>query len=145
VKGWTCPTCGRFFGRQEQRHDCAPGLSLEEYFSTGPPHERPVFDAVYEHVRTLGPVHLDVVSVGVFFKNPRMFAQLRPMQRWCALSFSLPRAARHRTITRKVQSYGGGHWHVANVATPSELDDDLKALLTEAYELARARPGRRGG
>jgi hypothetical protein len=131
--GWTCPECARVFGRSGQGHDCAPGLSLEEYFETGPAHERAVFDAVMEHVESLGPVHADIVSVGVFLKNPRKFAEMRPMQRWVAVSFSLRREARHRTITRKVVSYGTRYWHTANVATPSDFDDDLSHLLTEAY------------
>jgi hypothetical protein len=132
--GWTCPECGRVFGRTGQGHDCAPGLSLEEYFETGPPHERPVFDAVMAHVESLGPVHADIVSVGIFLKNPRKFAELRPMQKWVAVSFSLRREARHRTITRKVIEYGNRYWHIANVATPADVDDALRDLLTEAYD-----------
>jgi Domain of unknown function (DUF5655) len=92
-----------------------------------------VFDAVMAHVESLGPVHADIVSVGIFLKNPRKFAELRPMQNWVAVSFSLRREARHRTITRKVVSYGRRYWHTANVATPDDLDDDLRHLLTEAY------------
>lgn len=134
VGGWVCPECGRMFGRIEQRHDCAPGLSIEEYFETGPAHERAVYDAVMDHLATVGPVHADVVSVGIFLKNPRKFAELRPMQRWVAVSFDLRRRARHRTITRKVIDHGGRYWHVANVATPDDLDEDLLALLTEAYD-----------
>lgn len=133
VTAWTCPECGRLFGRTGQSHDCSPGLTLEEYFSTGPPHERPVFDAIMRHVDSLGPVHADVVSVGVFLKNPRKFAELRPRDRWVAVSFSLRRRARHPTITRKVVEYGNRYWHVANVRDPAEIDDDLLALLTEAY------------
>lgn len=133
MTGWTCPECGRLFGRAGQSHDCAPGLSIEEYFSTGPAHERPVFDAVMAHLATVGPVHADVVSVGIFLKNPRRFAQLRPMQRWVALSFSLRRRAGHPTITRKVEPYGNRYWHTANVATPDEFDGELADLLTEAY------------
>lgn len=135
MDGWTCPECGRLFGRR-QSHDCSPGLTVEEYFSTGPTHERPVYDAVMAHLATVGPVHADVVSVGIFLKNPAKFAELRPMQRWVAISFGLPRRASHRTITRKVVQYGDRWWHVANVATPADLDDDLRALLTEAYETA---------
>ena len=117
-------------------HDCAPGLTLAEYFASGPAHERPVFDAVIAHLETVGPVHLDIVSVGIFLKNPRKFAELRPKDRWVALSFSLGRRATHPTITRKVVAHGGRFWHVANVAGPAEFDDDLADLLTEAYELA---------
>lgn len=133
MDGWTCPECGRLFGRAGQAHDCAPGLSLEEYFSTGPAHERPIFDAVMAHLSQVGPVHADIVSVGVFLKNPRKFAELRPMQHWVAVSFSLRRRAQHRTITRKVVEYRDRYFHVANVARPEDLDDELRALLTEAY------------
>ena len=130
---WTCPYCGRIFGRSGQSHDCAPGLTIAEYFASGPPHERPVFEAVTRHLSSVGPFHADVVSVGIFFKNPRKFAEMRPMQCWVALSFSLGRRARHPTITRKVVEYGSRFWHVANVARPADLDEALCELLTEAY------------
>lgn len=131
--GWVCPACGRLFGRTRQAHDCAPGLTLEEYFASGPAHERPVYDAVVAHVTTLGPVHADIVSVGIFLKNPHTFAQLRPMRRWVAVWFPLGRVARHRTITRAVQWQGAVCWHVANVASADDVDDDLRDLLSEAY------------
>jgi hypothetical protein len=140
MTGWTCPDCGRLFGRSGQSHDCAPGLSLEEYFATGPAHERPVYDAVMEHVATIGPVHGDIVSVGIFLKNPRKFAELRPKDRWVAVSFTLDRRARHRAVTRKVVEYGGRFWHTANVKDPTDVDDALCELLTEAYDLAATRP-----
>ena len=109
-------------------------MTLDEYFSTGPPHERPVFDAVMAHLEEVGPVHVEPVSVGIFLKRSQTFAQLRPMQRWVAVSFSLPHRAQHRTITRKVEAYGGRYWHVANVPGAEQVDDALLALLTEAYE-----------
>jgi hypothetical protein len=109
-------------------------MTLEEYFSTGPPHERPVFEAVMRHLATVGPVHVEPVSVGIFLKKARTFAELRPMQRWVALSFSLRRRSTHPTITRKVIRYGGKYFHVANLADPSDLDERLCELLTEAYD-----------
>ena len=130
---WICPECGRLFGRSGQSHDCAPGLTLEEYFETGPSHERPIFDVIMAHVESLGPVHADIVSVGVFLKNPRKFAELRPKDNWVAVSFSLRRRATHPAITRKVVEYGNRYWHVANVREPAAVDDGLKALLAEAY------------
>ena len=108
-------------------------MSLEEYFSTGPSHERPIFDAVMAHLVTVGPVHVEPVSVGIFLKRSRSFAELRPMRDWVALSFTLSRTVRHRTITRKVITYGNGFFHVANLRTPDDLDDDLRGWLTEAY------------
>jgi len=133
VTGWRCPRCDRLFGRSKQSHDCAPGLTLDEYFSTGPVHERPVFDAVMHHLKSVGPVHADFVSVGIFLKNPRKFAELRPMQKWVAMSFALPFRATHRTITRKVVDYDDHFWHIANVSDPRDLDGPFCDLLTEAY------------
>jgi Domain of unknown function (DUF5655) len=136
MRAWTCPDCGRRFGRARQSHDCAPAMTLDEYFATGPPHEKPVFDAVMRHLERVGPVYVEPVSVGIFLKNPRKFAELRPLQRWTALSFSLRRPARHRTIVRKVVRYGERYFHVANVAEPADFDGDLRDLLTEAYDEA---------
>jgi hypothetical protein len=115
-------------------------MTVDEYFSTGPAHERPVFDAVMRHVETLGPVHVEPVSVGIFLKTPRKFAELRPMQRWVAVSFSLRHRASHRTIVRKVIPYNGRYFHIANIAQPSDLDEALCQLLTEAYQEAAEQP-----
>ena len=130
---WTCPKCRRRFARSGQSHECAPAMPLEEYFSTGPPHERPVFEAVMLALRDVGPVHVEPVSVGIFLKRSRTFAELRPMRKWVAVSFSLPHPAAHRLITRKVLHYNGRYFHVANVAGPGDIDPALKGLLTEAY------------
>src|SRR5918992_5618190 len=107
MTGWTCPKCRRRFRRAGQSHECAPAMSLEEYFSTGPAHERPIFEGVMDHLASVGPVHVEPVSVGIFLKRAQTFAQLRPKDRWVALSFSLPRRVEHVRITRKVIRYGG--------------------------------------
>jgi hypothetical protein len=133
MAGWDCPECGRRFRRAGQSHECAPAMDLEEYFATGPPHERPVCEAVIAHLSTLGPLHVEPVSVGIFLKRAGGFAQLRPMERWVAVSFALPRRATHPTIVRKVVPYSGRYHHVANVRSPDDLDDALRDLLTESY------------
>ena len=84
------PSCGRRFARRGQGHECAPAMTLEEYFATGPAFERPVFEAVMAHLDDVGPVHVEPVSVGILLKRARTFAELRPMRRWVALSFTLP-------------------------------------------------------
>ena len=108
-------------------------MTLEKYFSTGPARERPIFDAVMAHLDTVGPVHVEPVSVGIFLKRSRTFAQLRPMRDWVALSFSLSGTVRHPTIIRKVAPYNGRYYHVANIREPEDIDDDIRAWLTEAY------------
>jgi hypothetical protein len=82
-------------------------MTVEEYFSTGPAHERPIFKTVLSHLETIGPVHVEPVSVGIFLKRVRTFAELRPTDRRVALSFPLRR--------------------------PEDFDDALRGWLSEAY------------
>jgi hypothetical protein len=133
VATWTCPSCRRQFGRHNQSHECAPALSLDEYFSTGPARERPIFDAVMSHLDSLGPVHVEPVSVGIFFKRSHTFAELRPMQRWVALYFRLSRVVDHPKIARKIRGNGRRTFHVVNLRGPEDVDDHVRGWLTESY------------
>jgi hypothetical protein len=110
-------------------------MSLEEYFATGHERERAIFDAVYEHVQSLGPVQVEPVSVGIFIKRGGSYLELRPMTKWVALSFSLDRTIQHPKIARKVVQYGSRRFHVVNLRGPEDVDDDVKDWLTEAYFL----------
>ncbi|HEX6310044.1 MAG TPA: DUF5655 domain-containing protein [Acidimicrobiia bacterium] len=132
-KRWTCPECGRKFGKPGQSHDCAPALGIEEYFETGPAHERPVYEAVRAHLDTLDDVYVEPVSVGIFFKRSRTFAQLRPKQKWVALGFVLPRKLEHPRLARKVIGEGSRYYHVVNLRNPDDVDDTVRDWLTEAY------------
>lgn len=134
VPRWTCPECGRQFGRVKQGHECAPAMTIEEYFASGPSHERPVFDAVMAGLRGVGPIHVEPVSVGIFLKRSRTFAELRPMTRWVAVSFSLERTVQSYRIARKVVEAGRRKHHVVNVRNADEVDDELLRWLTEAYD-----------
>lgn len=87
-----------------------------------------------EHLDTVGPVHVEPVSVGIFLKRSQSFAQLRPLTRWVALSFGLPRKLTSPKLSRKVISYGHRFHHVVNLRSPEEVDDDVRSWLTEAYE-----------
>jgi len=109
-------------------------MSLEEYFSTGPAFERPVFEAVMAHLATLGPVHVEPVSVGIFVKKSGHFLELRPMTRWVALSFLMPRRIQSTRIARKTYAVGALTFHVVNLRGPEDVDDQLRAWLTESYQ-----------
>ena len=107
-------------------------MSLDEYLSTGPPHERPVVEAVLAHLDAVGPVYVEPVSVGILLKHQRSFAELRPMVRWEALSFGLPRRLESDRIARRMPS-GATTWHVVNLRTPEDFDADVRGWLTEAF------------
>jgi len=108
-------------------------MTLDEYFATGPERERPIFEAVMAHLDTLGPVHVEPVSVGIFLKRAGGFAELRPKVRWVALSFSVPHPIASPKIARRVKVSADRTWFVVNLREPDDVDDDVRAWLTEAY------------
>jgi hypothetical protein len=134
---WTCPDCLRQFARSGQGHECAPAMTLDEYFGTGPSFERPVFDAVMAHLRTLGDPFLEPVSVGVFVKRSGVTViQLRPMTKWVALCLFLPRTVLDRRISRKPIDSGRAVYHVVNLRGPDDVDDIVREWITEAWDWA---------
>jgi hypothetical protein len=130
---WTCPNCDRRFGRRNQSHDCAPGLTVEEYFATGPDFERPVFEVVRAHLESLGPVLVEPVAVGVFFKKARTFAELRPRTRWVVLSFLLPTMVTDERISRRQRLSATRSYHETKLREPGDVDDQVLSWLTESY------------
>ncbi len=137
MERWTCPKCSRVFGKQNQSHfTCEPAISLEEYFATAKPFEKPVFDAVNLHLQKLDDVIIDPVGVGILLKNGPVFAELRPKSKWVALGFSLSRKLESGRLSRKVSEFGRKFYHVINVDDPSMIDDEIFEWLSEAYHLS---------
>ncbi len=103
-------------------------MTLEEYFSTGPERERPIFEAVLAHLESLGEVHVEPVSVGIFIKRSGGFVELRPKVRWVAMSFPLSQPIDHPRIARRM-----GNYHVVNLTSADDVDDEVRELLTRAW------------
>jgi len=111
-------------------------MTIEQFFADAPERERPIFDAVMDHLDQVGPVIVDPVQVGILLKNGPVFAELRPMTKWVALTFFLPVELDHPRLSRKVVRAGGKgnrFYHVVNIADAVEIDDQILDWLTEAY------------
>lgn len=130
---WTCAECGRQFARAHQSHGCSPALTLDEYFSSGPAFERPIFEAVAAHLTSLGEVRIEAVQVGVFFKKARTFVELRPMRDRVRLSMLLSRDLDDGRIVKHVGGSGRRFALFVDLRIPDEVDDQLMAWLTESY------------
>ena len=108
-------------------------MTVEEYFSTGPAWERPIFETILEHLESVGLVHVEPVSVGIFLKRGRTFAELRPMARWVALWFPHSSVIDDQRISRRVAVSGGRTWYAVRLRGPEDVDDQVRSWLTEAY------------
>lgn len=131
---WTCPECQRRFGKKKQSHECAPAMTFDDYFASGPDFERPVYEAIHAHLETLDrDIYEEPVSVGIFVKRRTTFLQLRTMTKWIAVCFNLNRRLTSDRLARKVIEHSGRFYHVVNVESPGEVDDELKGWLTESW------------
>jgi hypothetical protein len=118
-------------------------MSLEQYFSTGEPFEKRVFDAVFSHLITLGELHIEFVSVGIFFKREHTFAELRQKRDRVVLSILLSRRLdKHPRITRTYHTPGGGRSaYFIPLRDAKDVDDEVRDWLTESYFASPVHPG----
>ncbi len=134
---WTCPSCRRRFARNKQSHECSPAMTLDDYLASGPPFEAPIVRAIVSIIDSFDEAIVEPVSVGVLMKGPATFAQLRPMARWEALWFYLPRTVEHSRITRHFPANASHVVHAVRLTTAADVDDQVVHWLTEAYESSR--------
>jgi hypothetical protein len=133
---WRCPRCEREFARANQSHVCVPGGTVAETFVGRPAYQRATYEALMEHLRTLGPVHVDAVGVGVFLKSDRKFAEVRPMARALSLDIIASDTIAHPRLLRSQRIGSERVWNVIRLHGPDDVDDALRVALTLAYDEA---------
>lgn len=117
----------------KRSHVCAPAMSEAQYFAARPPHEFEVYRAVREHLESLGPVIVEFVNVGIFFKVRRNIVELRPRTQWVNVGFALNRDPDHPRITRTTSMGSAGTWCGIRATSAGDIDDTVRAWLTESY------------
>ena len=133
---WRCPNCEREFGRANQSHVCVPGCTLDECFAGRPAYQREIYDALHAHLAALGPVHTDVVRVGVFLKHVSKLGEVRPKARSLSLDLVLPRLVDDPRITRRIRLSSERTAHFIKLTRLEDFDDQVRDWLTEAYDAA---------
>ena len=137
VPRWTCPACKRHFGRANQSHGCAPALTVDDYYDKLDARLRPTFrrihDALVAHLKKLGPVEVEAVSVGIMLRRSRTFAELRPRRDRLVLSFLLSRPLAHQRIAKTLQLSANRMAYFVDLRSVADIDRELRGWLTEAY------------
>jgi hypothetical protein len=136
---WSCPACGREFAHR-RAHTCAPALSVDQYFARRPDWEREIYELVRAHLEALGPVIVEPVNVGIFFKGRRNFVELRPKTRWLDVTFGLNRTLSHPRISRTMKSNGSRTYHAVRLTSAADVDPQLLDWLTESYVTLATQP-----
>jgi hypothetical protein len=110
-------------------------MTVDAYFAGRPPVQRATYEAVAAHMAGLGPMEVEAVGVGVFWKQARTFVELRGRQKWMVLSFMLDHREEHPRIRQVVG--GNGRWfHFVRLDGPGDVDETLRGWLTASYVCA---------
>jgi hypothetical protein len=113
-----------------------PGGTVDESFAGRPRVQRDIYEELLAHLGRQGPVHVDAVRVGVFLASDRKLAEVRPQARALSLALFLPGSVEHARIARRIRVSADRTVHVIKLYTLADVDDDLRAWLTEAYAAA---------
>jgi hypothetical protein len=132
---WACPRCDRQFARAHQAHFCVPGCTLEECMTN--PQQREIYLAILTYIKSLGPVHTDIVKVGVFLKHERKLAELRPLARSLDLYLTLPQHVKDTRIARHIRTSAETTVHIVKLRKIEEVDSQLRNWLSQAYDFAQ--------
>lgn len=132
---WTCPDCGRSFGRSGQSHLCVPATTVDEWFADEPAAHRAIHDRIVEHLELLGDVRVEAVAVGIFYKRRRNLAELRPRADHLGLAMVLPAGRDHARFSRRTRMDGDRTSYSVPLRAPDDVDDEVRDWLTEAWDL----------
>jgi len=136
VPRWRCPACDREFSRANQSHVCVPGNTVDESFAGRPPVQREIYEAIIGYLRTLGPVHVDAVRVGVFLSHVDKVAEVRPKARSVGVWLMMPRELDDPRIGRRDRVSAARVAHYLTLKSVSDVDNQLCDWLGEAYDAA---------
>ncbi len=120
-----------------------PGNWTIEGFFEGRPTVRARFDALRRYIESLGPVVIEPMKTQISFGARRKFAWVWLPQTWIkkrpdtslTLTFDLEHKVDHPCIEEAVQPRPGRWTHHVIIEKESDLNDDVKGWLKEAYEI----------
>jgi hypothetical protein len=132
---WTCPECGRSFGRRDQPHSCVPAANLAAWLAGRPRYVGEVVEAVRSYVEGLGDdVRLEATKAALMVKRARTFAEVKPRRDRTEVAFILGRRLDDPRIVRTLDLTRTRIVHVVDCHKAADLDSDVRSWLREAYE-----------
>ena len=111
-----------------------PGITVSDLLARHPGWVSEIYDAVIEHLSSLGPIHEDAVNVGIFLKSDRKIAEFRPRVRSVLLSVFLPYELTDARIARTLPAAEGRVIHLIKLTSADQVDDQLCEWLTAAFD-----------
>ncbi len=124
-----------------------PGNWTIEGLFQGRPEALKLFDAVRRYIESIGPVTVEAMKTQVSFgaKNkfawvwlPQLWTRMRP-ENSITLTFVAGRHINHDRIAKAVEPRPGRWTHHVIIEDESDIDEDVRAWLHEAYALGQGK------
>jgi hypothetical protein len=132
---WTCPKCGRQFINSNMPHSCGR-YSVRKFLAGKSQHAISLYEHFSALVHDCGPVQIAPAKTRIGFQVRMIFAAVnklsdRGLDAHVVLTRRLqkPRFKRIETMTPKC------YVHHFRVESLSELDEEVKSWLREAYQV----------
>jgi hypothetical protein len=110
--------------------------TIQQHFANAEPAVLATYRKLIETARTFGPIDQDPKKTSIHLVNRSAFAGVAPRRAWLILTvkaaadITSPRIARHEQAS-------AGRWHLQiRLATPADVDRELKAWLKASYALS---------
>lgn len=136
---WRCPQCQQAFANRNQTHTCRAPVTLETHFARVAPSVRATYDAIVDHLTSLGPFEVRAQATRIAFHARMSFAVVTPRRRWLRGHLVLADVRTHPRITRVTTYSPRNHVHEFRLDGPVDVDADFRALLTAAYDVGCQR------
>ena len=136
---WTCPNCGHRFVTRNMWHSCSR-YRLDDHFTGKDPFVRDLFDRFAALVRQCGPVTVYAQKTRIVFQTRARFAGVAVRKRWLDCGLWLKRRVEHPRVRRIESPTPRDHVHYFRLTSPADLDEELAALVREAYAVGCQEP-----
>lgn len=135
---WRCAECKRTFANRNQSHFCGPQVALEDHFK-GRERSREILDALRKEVRRHGRVTVVSEKTRIAFHRRMSFLSLQVRKDSLVLGFVFARRIEHPRFD-KIETYSPrNHWHRLRLSSETEIDDEIRAWIAEAYDVGEQR------
>lgn len=132
---WTCPKCQRQFVNANTPHSCGR-YSVEKFLAGKSKHAVSLFEGFSALVRECGPIQIAPAKTRIGFQVRMIFAAVNKLSDSALEAHVVLTRRLHSPLFTRIETMTPKCYvHHFRVASLSELDDEVRNWLREAYQV----------
>lgn len=135
---WRCPECGRGFANRNQVHSCS-NVSLQSHFTGKSEKVRELFDELSALIKKSGPVKVLPEKTRIAFQVRMSFIAVQVRRNYLIGHFVFGRRIENPRFLRVETFSPRNHLHAFRINSLSDLDDEFRGWIREAYAVGEQK------